>query len=76
MFLEISLDGHPFPERRAKTFGDCLTQLNAVTDDLFASRQLSIAWLAAREPNDRQPVSGNRGSLHLSRFLPSGVKSL
>jgi hypothetical protein len=64
----------PFPERRAKTFGDCIAQLNAATDDLFASHQLLIEWLATREPNDRQPVSGNRGSLRSSRILPSGVK--
>src|SRR5215475_11062524 len=30
----------PFPERQAQTFEECITQLNAATDDLFASRQL------------------------------------
>lgn len=64
----------PFPERQAQTFEECITQLNAATDDLFASRQLLIEWLATREPDGRQPVSGNRGSLRSSRLLPSGVK--
>src|SRR5215510_11479847 len=63
-----------FPERQAKTFEECITQLNAAIDDLFTSHHLLIEWLATKEPTGGQPVSGKRGSLRSSRFLPSGVK--
>jgi hypothetical protein len=63
-----------FPERQAKTFEECVTQLNASIDDLFASHHLLIEWLATKEPTGKQAVSGNRGSLRFSRLLPSGVK--
>jgi len=63
-----------FPERQAQTFEERITQLNAATDDLFASRHLIIEWLGTKEPNGKQPVSGNRGSLRSSRLLPSGIK--
>src|SRR5262245_44168974 len=61
-----------FPERQARTFEECITQLNAATDDLFARRHLLIEWLATKEPKGNQSVSDNRGSLRFSRFLPSG----
>jgi len=64
----------PFPERQAQTFGECVTQLDASIDDLFASHHLLIEWLATKEPTGEQPIGGNRGSLRSSRFLPSGVK--
>lgn len=64
----------PFPERQALTIEECITQLNAATDDLFASHHLLIEWLATKEPDGKQPVSSNRGSLRSSRLLPSGVK--
>jgi hypothetical protein len=63
-----------FPERQVNTFEECITQLNASIDDLFASHHLLIEWLATKEPTDGQPVSGKRGSLRSSRLLPSGVK--
>jgi len=64
-----------FPERQVITFDECITQLNASIDDLFASHHLLIEWLATKEPTGGQPVSGKRGSLSSSRFLPSGVKA-
>jgi hypothetical protein len=64
----------PFPERRVKTFEECIPQLNVATDDLFASHHLLIEWLATNEPSGIEPVRGNRGSLRSSRLLPSGVK--
>src|SRR5215510_2588428 len=64
-----------FPERQTKTFEECITQLDASIDDLFASHHLLIEWLATKEPTGGQPVSGNRGSLSSSRLLPSGVKA-
>jgi hypothetical protein len=63
-----------FPERQVNTFEECATQLNASIDDLFASHHLLIEWLATKEPTGGRPVSGKRGSLRSSRFLPSGVK--
>jgi hypothetical protein len=64
-----------FPERQVKTFEECVTQLNASIDDLFASHHLLIEWLATKEPTGGQPVGGKRGSLRSTRFLPSGVKA-
>jgi len=64
-----------FPERQVKTFEECITQLNASIDDLFASHHLLIEWLATKEPTGGQPVGGKRGSLRSSRFPPSGVKA-
>src|SRR5262249_9222240 len=37
-----------FPERQVKSFEECVTQLNASIDDLFASHHLLIEWLSSK----------------------------